>query len=70
MKALFFLSLFVTVQAIIVSPSNNSQDLSPSASLFRLQAPGPLNGQPLQPLTQTLKRLDNGDKQVCSHSAT
>ncbi|KAJ5569811.1 uncharacterized protein N7459_009241 [Penicillium hispanicum] len=53
-------AVFVSVSATVtVHPSNNSQDLSWAQSTFRLQGSGPLNGQTLAPLTQSLARLSN-----------
>ncbi|KAJ5556308.1 hypothetical protein N7513_002160 [Penicillium frequentans] len=63
----FFLSyFFVSVLATVtVLPSNNSQDLSWSSSVrFRLQASGSLNGLTLAPLTQSLVRLTDSEKEA------
>ncbi|KAJ5655309.1 hypothetical protein N7507_007259, partial [Penicillium longicatenatum] len=57
----FFVSVLATVTVL---PSNHSQDLAWSSSVrFRLQASGPLNGLTLAPLTQSLVRLTDSEKE-------
>lgn len=60
----FFVSVLATVTVL---PSNNSQDLSwSSPARFRLQASGSLNRLTLAPLTQSLVRLTDSEKEVPS----
>lgn len=60
----FFISVLATVTVL---PSNNSQDLAWSSSVrFHLQASGSLNGLTLAPLTQSLVRLTDSEKEVPS----
>lgn len=68
MRPFFLFYFFVSVLATVtVLPSNYSQDLSWSSSVrFRLQASGSLNGLTLAPLTQSLVRLTDSEKEVPS----
>ncbi|KAJ5938661.1 hypothetical protein N7466_001795 [Penicillium verhagenii] len=62
----FFGSVLATVT---VQPSNLTQDLSWSSSaLFHLQVPGSSGGFTLAPLTESLVRLTNTQKQIFSIS--
>ena len=65
----FLFFLIASVSAIInIHPSNNSQNLPWVQSTFRLQGTGPLNGQTVVPLTQSLIRLTDNQLQVRSAS--
>ncbi|KAJ5172526.1 Zinc finger RING-type [Penicillium capsulatum] len=54
MIILFFCILLPLVHAVTVVPSNQTQDVGGSPAQFRLRGSGPLNGQPLAPLTTKL----------------